>query len=221
MVAPASSEPIPPGAADARPAGETEPTLTPEVLRERLTLGSPALVREIYEIQLRQIQYEVGRQTRLDAKATSLLTAAGLSLTVAFTFGGQIVLAHLHDELAFHVGAVVAFAVATLCGLASAGFAIRALLVHDAFRTINEASVFSLRALKEADADYQSGAEDGDEAAVTQYRKSLIPHLLEIWQTNGRSNEDKAKIVKRGQLFFGLFLVALIVICFTVALRML
>ena len=39
----------------------------------------------------RFVDEQRARQGRLDAKATSLLGAVGLSLTVAFTYGGMIV----------------------------------------------------------------------------------------------------------------------------------
>jgi hypothetical protein len=70
-------------------AAPATPDLEPEELERRLRLHSPVLVKELYDIAVRQVQYETGRQGRLDDKATSLLQVVGFSLTVAFTFGGQ------------------------------------------------------------------------------------------------------------------------------------
>jgi hypothetical protein len=79
-------------AALSSPSAAQRKDLTAVELRDRVDLHSPLLIKELYESALRQIQHETARQTRLDGKATSLLTATGLSLTVAFAFGGQILM---------------------------------------------------------------------------------------------------------------------------------
>jgi len=123
------------------------PALAPKELAERLRLKSPALVDEIYSIAQRQTQAEAGRQTRLDAKASSLLTAAGLSLTVAFTFGGQVLLARA-TELR-QLGAVrwsivlVTFLLAIVTGLLASIFAVMALRVRE-YLSVNEQTVFDV-----------------------------------------------------------------------------
>src|SRR5438046_1833562 len=80
--------------------GKSNRWLSREELKQRVK-RSPALVKEIYEIAQRQVQAEVGRQGRLDAKATSLMSAVGLCLTVTFTFGSLLLTqaAHFVDKL--------------------------------------------------------------------------------------------------------------------------
>ena len=54
-----------------------------------MCLESPALIDELHSIALRQNDAEDKRTTRIETKATALFNSAGLSLTVAFTFGGS------------------------------------------------------------------------------------------------------------------------------------
>jgi cytochrome bd-type quinol oxidase subunit 1 len=169
-------------------------------------------VKELYEIAQRQIQSETARQTRLDAKATSLLTAAGLSLTVAFTFGGQVLL-KLPDAFRIaHAVTVWSFRVAVVTGLAAAILAVWALLVREDYMAVNEEAVFDRGLLHEADAENV----EFPEAGITEYRKALTKHLWIIGQQLQRNNTRKARDIKLGQLCFVLFLFALIFICLSV-----
>jgi hypothetical protein len=208
-----SSAATSPGAVEAPTSTERkEQPLDEQTLRERLTLGSPDLVKELYEIAQRQVAFETGRQTRLDAKATSLLTAAGLALTVAFTFGGQVLLNHPDAFRTAHRCTVIAFAVGVPCGLAAAIFAVAALLVRGSYRAVNEHTVFDPALLKDADAEN----EDFPLAGITEYRKALTPHLWMISQAHLRNHERKGWLIKIGQLFFLAFLISLVIVCMSV-----
>jgi hypothetical protein len=192
--------------------------LTEEEIRARLTIDSPELVQELYMLAQSQVTAEVGRQTRLDVKANSLLTASGLSLTVAFTFGGLLVnQTKRFDDIA---GVVGVFAVSVACGLVAAIYAVRTLTVTGRYRTVDEESVFNPEALRTADEPAATIAGLGDKTdaekrayGVMEYRKFLVPHLWSIVLQHREIHEDKAKLVKRGQGFFIAFLGFLLIVC--------
>ncbi len=206
--------------ADAAAEKAKPPGLSRDELGSRLALSSPKLVKELYDIAIRQIAEENARQTRLDAKATSLLTAAGLSLTVAFTFGGQLVLGHHKtgaDHLDFPWWGVAAFCAALFAGLSAAAFAMRALLVGGGYRAIDEQEIFKRDLLSYAEGHYHPEAEKGvaesDEQAATEYRKTIIPHLWEVSQEHLTVHQRKADIIRSGQLWFLGFILAICVVC--------
>lgn len=191
-----------------------QPPLTGPQLSERVTRSSPALLKELYDIARRQIVTEAGRQTRLDSKATSLLTAAGLSLTVAFTFGGQMIIGHRSpiDPAHVPIWAQTAFAVGVIFGLAAACFAIGALFVRGSYLTVNERSIFSEAALKAAEDAYDPATPGSDVVGMSEYHKALIPHLWCISQKHASVHETKATLIKVGQGLFLAFLMSLFIV---------
>ncbi len=69
-----------------------DPTWLPAKIRQhRLAFATSDDVELVLKEAERFIDEQRGRQARLDSKATSLLGAVGLSLTVAFTYGGMII----------------------------------------------------------------------------------------------------------------------------------
>lgn len=193
--------------------------LTEVQIRARLTINSPELVKELYDIAQRQVQAEVGRQTRLDAKATSLLTAAGLSLTVAFTFGSTLITKPEAFET-WHRFVVGAFALALVLGLTAAILAVRALLVRDNYMTVNEAAVFDPEVLEDANDPHalreidckEMKDEEKRKFGVMEFHKAMIVHLWTIAQQHLKNNEGKARLIKWGQRCFLGFLVVLLVV---------
>ncbi len=180
-------------------------SLEPKDLAKLLTLDSPKLVEELWQITQKQLEVEITRHTRLEGKATSLLTTAGLALTVAFTFGSTLLtqaaaFKRWHDHIA------VIFAAAIIAGLLSAMQAVRALVLREQL-SVNEHAVFDQDALRAADQD--SDAEKG----LMEYRKGRIIHFWTVKQRYSATYREKSKLVKLGQwLFFG-FLVALLLLC--------
>jgi hypothetical protein len=196
--------------AAAKGKGKTEQPLSQKELAERLALGSPKLVEELWNIAQKQVDIEIARHTRLDTKATSLLTAAGLSLTVAFTFGSTLLtkadaFKHWEKQVVF------IFALTVILGLAAAFMAVRALALREQLG-VNELAIFDVADLKEAD-----GPEDADEPTlnrgVMEYRKGRILHFWAIRQRYLESYKGKAELVKRGQWAFMAFLAGLLVLC--------
>lgn len=191
------------------------PPLTPEVLVERLALRHENVADEVYAVVRRAIDADERRDASLNQKATALLSVTGLSLTLAFTFGGLLL---KRAELASGLGGwlvpcvVVPYACAILFGLVASGYALWALLVRGTYRDIDPHEVFGPQ-LRQAD-------ETGD---PTTYKRHMIAHLWCMYDRNYSNHEKKAAAVKWGQFAFFAFIVALLPIggamTFTIAQR--
>ncbi len=200
--------PPPPVAPPAIPPGGN---LSPAVVRDRLRLNSPELVENIYELAKAQVAYETGRQGRLDSKATSLLTASGLSVTVAFSFGTTLITYGSR----FDGVVIVAYAAAVSLGLTAAILAVAALKVAGTYTTVSDHAVFDAGELPRANWPTWEGDEAVEIAerlrfGVMRYQKHLIAHLWEIYRANAAQNEIKATRIKYGQYVFVAFLIALL-----------
>jgi hypothetical protein len=192
----------------------TEEMLTEAQVLDRLTVNSPELVAELLALVQGELAAETGRQTRIDAKATSLLTAAGLSLTVAFTFGGLLLTRD--NSFSFGHWVTLIFALALVCGLSAAVHAVWALLVRGEYKALDGETLFDVGTLAQANDVLKDDTDTPDkekrEFGVMEYRKFLIPNLWGVVRDHRMVHDDKAKIIKRGQLFFLSFLGLLIVI---------
>ncbi|MBX3208436.1 MAG: hypothetical protein KF764_25545 [Labilithrix sp.] len=194
--------------------------LDEKALAERLAINSPELVQELFTLVQGLVTAEVGRQTRLDAKATSLLTAAGLSLTVTTGFASTVLarpdlVKDWNPAVLFL--ASLAFLVATVVGLLAAIWAVRALRVRGDYRAANESSLFDAELLLEAN-DPPSMADEKDDAqrrlfGLMEYRKHLIPHYWAILRAHRLVHGKKADIVGDGQTLFLAFLGAVLLVC--------
>jgi hypothetical protein len=185
---------------------EIRPPLSEDELVERMRLRSSSLVDEVQAIALRLIDTEDKRESRLDAKAQGLLGSAGLSLTVAFTFGGLIFqqrqyLASFPQWLSYCL--VTLYVTALVAGLASSVTAVLALLVTNGYRNVDEETVFSKEGLSTADVE---------EAALPYYRRYMTVQYWQIAQKHYRIHEEKARLIKRGQILFVVFLLLLMLI---------
>jgi hypothetical protein len=208
------------GTVVATPAGQVDQVdtgpLTLQAIADGLSRRSFGLVDEIHTIALRQMQSEDVRETRLDSKAQGLLITAGLTLTVAFTFGGMLIdhseyLKAINGGVA--VGCFVLYAAAMLSGLFASLQAVRALKVTGDYRSVNERDVFNERELTEADdscADETNASENAK--AVAMYRRYMTSHYWVIWQRHFTLHARKARIIKSGQWAFLAFLVLMMVI---------
>jgi len=170
--------------------------LTQEELKDRLTLSSVALVAELGTVTQQQLQAEAARHGRLDSKATSLLTAAGLSLTVVSAFSVTTVPSVPGCTPCWLLQAAIA------SGIAAALLAVGALLVRQSSAGANERTVFDVALLETAE-----GAQDEDQG-VREYRKAMICHEWSIVQTRRENNERRGRIIQIGQCFFAVFLVS-------------
>lgn len=177
--------------------------ITPTHVHEAVELGSAGLVREVHETVQTYLRNEMARQTLIESKATSLLSAVGLSMTIAFAFVGSL-LEH-HATLA-EMPSVVRWAmsillvIAPLLGTVSATVAIYALLISDNQLVPNEEAIFDIERLKKAD------KHENDDFAVREYRRYLIPHLWKIAQRETAVLDKKGRCVALAQRLFGAFI---------------
>ncbi len=181
-------------------------SLTPEKLRERFALNSPPLVAELYASALRGISDETARLSRLDSKATSLLTAAGLSVAVATALVAR-------SGIAAGLGPawIAVFLLALAAGFAAAACAVAALFVRDQSAPHVDAMLdeTTLQESNAADTD-----DDGKSPfALMVYQKRLAPHYWSVVLRQQPVLARKARWVKRGQACFLAFLFVLFVIC--------
>lgn len=204
------------------------PLLEPAEIVDRLRLHSNGLVEDIHALVLRQLQAEDQREARLDAKAQGLLITSGLSLTVAFTFGGILLqhpeylspLEHIATLGKWPLYAIVAcYGIALVVGLLASVFAVLALLVTEDYRATSERDVLDEGELGAADDEYivETSKENGERQfanakAQARFRRYVTAHFWQIWQQHGRLHERKATRIGRGQWLFLGFLSALIII---------
>lgn len=193
---------------------------TAETLRAALAIRSPRIVKELYEIVQRRIAYESGRQQRLDSKATSLLTASGVSVTLAFSFLG--VMSSKDGGATYHAyfnWMLLAFGFAIISGLAAASFAIASLFVTKGYKSPNDEHIFDAEKLRAADSqDPEEGTEETealvDEWRLMKYQKWLIEQYWDIADSHSKTHDRKARIIQRGQIAFVGFLGSIALVCF-------
>lgn len=197
------------GGLHARILQKNEPMREGEI-REAIKIHSAGVVKEIYDTVVRQMQYEQGRQGRLDAKANSLLAANGLSLTILFTFGVQVLSKVSKDYASF---LVILLWLTVAMGLASGIFAAVALLVRE-YRMVNERDLFDANVLSTIDnhSVEELDSNDNEQARVSILKRHHIPQMWSIVQMQVRIHQKKAQYIERGQYFFLAFLVGIAVI---------
>jgi hypothetical protein len=187
------------------------PPLSKAELTKLLRLGSIELVGELWAITQKQVDFEVARHGRLEAKANSLLTAVGLSLTVASTFGATLFSKlTLFGQLLPVV--IVIYCAAMVAGVASALLAFQALKLVEQ-KQVEERAVFNEQTLEVADRTNVADEKEG----LMAYRQSLILHFWEIRQQYDSTYRPKSVWVQRGQTAFGFFLTALLILCIAIA----
>jgi hypothetical protein len=190
----------------AEPQPDPPPTLQEQLLAS-LDNVSSGIVDEVYNLSKRFVDDERARQGRLDAKATSLLTVVGLSLTVAFNFGGQLLTGGPLKGVP-HKIAAGAFCAALLAGFVAAIFALATLLVKGGAPGMDRGAVFNVAGFARL-AELKTTENKDD---VAGYKASVAAHLWRMGDLNRTLQSRKATLVKIGQVSFGVFLVALLVV---------
>jgi hypothetical protein len=171
---------------------------------EEIAATTPKLVSALYDATKAQLSEEAARQGRLDAKATSMLGAIALSLTVSFTFGGLL----LQNRKAFDpaiVATLAAFAGCVVCGLTAAWQALVVLKTREHLTTSAEA-LFAEALLDGGDASAT------DEVRLMDWQKAVIRHLWKIVERQRGIHAEKATALQTGQRFFFGFLIAVILL---------
>jgi hypothetical protein len=217
QVATAAAEP----AASATDDAQKPPGFTRAMLRDALNINSPKLIKELYDIVQRRITYETGRQQRIDTKATSLLTASGVSVTLAFTFTAAITSetgVKLFHPIFNYL--LATFGAALACGFAAAALAVRALLVTKGYSTPSDEVIFDAKLLREANAiepdpDPKKGETEAmaEDWRLMKYQRQVIEHFWWIGDNHARTHERKALWVHKGQCAFAGFLILLLAVC--------
>lgn len=186
--------------------------LSPQELVERLRLHSGPLVAEVHGMVRMALATEDQREAGLDRKATTLLGAVGLSLTLTFAFGGNILLGH--SEYLEPLGAwgwrlAILFFGGALLVAALAGYkAWRALRIRGDYKGLAECDVFNPQVLQRAD----SKEDVEQERHAAYYKRYMTGNLWRIYRQHFRVHEDKAVSVKAGQSYFLAFLVLLLAV---------
>lgn len=157
------------------------------------------LIAEIYDVVRRQAEQHFARQARLDAKANSLIAAVGLVLTVLFSFGGQVLLGSAVVPKLGPVWASMAvgvMAAATGCALKAAWNALGALRVRAGLGAIGDEAIFSASHLDRVEAVEEKDPGRG----IARYRSALIVAMWPALQQQYAAHEEKAALIKSGQL---------------------
>lgn len=195
--------------------------LTTDEIVRRLTGVPNRVAEQLFKVVEGQVASETARQQRIDAKATSLLAAVALSLTVAFTFGAIL----LKDGWSLwpgwlHLLVLGAFALALVFGFTAAVFALKALLVT-AYPGMNEDAIFNediLARAKEEAADIGQAPDDdaaklaaktaaAEATALAQYQMSMTMQLWAMVCGIRQNHARKTKALERGQQALIAFLV--------------
>lgn len=175
--------------------------------REALAVESPDLAKAVYDIAQKQLDVVAARQTRTDAKATSMLGAVGLCLTVVTTTATILT----RDKKAFadpwsyptFLLACLFILLTTIAAIASGVQALRALSVKR-LPTLTFQDIFDDAALLEA--DHQSDAK----AAAGHYQRMITARLGSILARTMVLQKDQAKLVRDAQLYFFVFIACLV-----------
>lgn len=188
-----------------RKARKTTALLTSHELAEALRLNNRSLIDELYKTAIRTLENEQKREATLDAKTTALLSGSGLAVTVAFTFGGNVLLAHpeyFSDLNSCWIGILlVTYSVALFAGVIAGVNALRAHFVRGDFQAIDERIVFDKDELENAD-------KEGDNS-IALYQRYIILHLWQIYQNNFSILDKRALLIAKGQACFLTFILLL------------
>lgn len=187
-------------------------------IRERLQLVNPELAKDLLDVARAQVQAEVVRHGRLDAKAISVVTAAGVSITVAFSVAGSA----LSGKLVPPGWLLAMFAAAGVAGLITVLLGTRALLVQGGYAEVNDKAVFEKSVLDAADEpkgvsdlidkDGRPERKDVYAFGAAVYKQHITAHLWHVFEQEHEQLDRKAKKVKDAQISFMVFL-ALIFAC--------
>jgi hypothetical protein len=164
--------------------------------------GDVKIVDDIYEFSQRQLASEDTRSAKLDARATSILGAAAISTTLAFSAGGWALLDNV-QKVPLGTALAVAFVVIVVLGLGTGLFALLGLLLRANVHYVDERQIYhpSVLALGRNQADF---------------RLHVATHVWLIWQSRRRRNEERSKAIVRGQWCFLAFLFGILALtCMT------
>lgn len=186
---------------------EPAPDPTPDEIRDRLRLQSPALAAALYEVVRGQLQVEEVRHTRLDAKANSVLAAAGISMAVAASVGAVL---GSNNAGVLSAALLWLFLGTGVVGVVVVGIAVESLLVSKRFATLDDRAIFSEFMLKRGDeppgCDDLAERSERNAFGLGLYQQYLVSHMVDIYRRNSAALDRKATLVHAAQRGFVLFL---------------
>jgi hypothetical protein len=182
-------------------------SLSTSEIKQAISINSRTIIKEVYDTALRQVQSESSRQSTLESKATALLSAVGLAMTLLFTLGCQILLGASNPFAGFNyshrIALFICFVASIIAALLSSAHAIWALRISDKYRYVGELNIFDKETLLAA------STHKNDDDAVTEYRRWLVPSLWAAFKNDYDLHKRKAALIYRGQLCFLAFVVSL------------
>ncbi len=174
--------------------------MSKEEMNDALQLHSTALLKELHEAAIRQVEFEMARKNRLDVKASNLLLVAILSLTVVSFLWVYL----MGTRQAIVIPLVVLMTITILCGVFCLGLSMKVLWVREGETyTVNERALFSKSHLSDADAEDQVEQQQ----ALSMFYRTMTPHLWIISQKQNNLNDAKAVMLHRGQISYMVFIV--------------
>ncbi len=189
-----------------------------DTIDERLKLWSPSLVDLLYETAKDRLAAEEKLHTLLIGKANALLGVTGLSLTVAFSFGGLLL-----NRAVVPRSVQVIYIVALVAGFIASACAIMAIRIRGS-REVGAIDVFRSDMLTAADAadvpnpPASSGdAVDSTGTGSTAYKRYLTSYFWRIYASNVSRHATSASWVFAGQMSYGVFLVTILLAALFVA----
>jgi hypothetical protein len=166
-----------------------------EEINSRIQYATPEVTREVFDGVKGLLDAEQRRTPAVDARAMSLLGAAGLSMTVTFTFGAELVRSELGLNGIVSLLVVVIYLLALVTGLSAAFFSLLALFVRDDHPIADEDAVFRSEAFR-----LRGQESDG------VYLKLLSVSFWAIYQLLVRKHVRKALYMRKAQYCFLVFL---------------
>lgn len=198
----------PSGGASAADVSKGRPYTKEEVV-DRVRLNSSLVVEEALKFVVKMMDADDMRSTQINNKASTLLGASGLSVTVAFSFGATLLSRPDLFGLWERKALPVLFATSLFVGFSAGLYSLKALQVRN-HKAIDSGDVLSRSVLDDADTENEA---DG----LRVYRRYLLAHIWAVSSHNKKVLEDKATLLKRGQLAFTAFIFLIMVIGMMIA----
>lgn len=188
--------------------------LTIEDVSNRLQLKSHLVIDDIYAMIIRLYQAEEQRLARLDGKAQGVLASAGLSMTLILFLTKEHIDSIRRQGSSADIGDLLfwSLALAFIMGIVCAGLSLVALLTRSTNSNPNEREILNIETLKTADEAClkDDGSIDNNEKmALAIHRRHITAHYWKLWKNLYRANNTKGRWLRRAQMLFMAFIVAM------------
>ena len=163
---------------------------------------------------IRLYQAEEQRLARLDGKAQGVLASAGLSMTLILFLTKEHIDSIRRQGSSADIGDLLfwSLALAFIMGIVCAGLSLVALLTRSTNSNPNEREILNIETLKTADEAClkDDGSIDNNEKmALAIHRRHITAHYWKLWKNLYRANNTKGRWLRRAQMLFMAFIVAM------------